>query len=133
MPTPTLTGEGYDCTWGTDFTSATFGVILPKSGKRSRKAKKKLLTDGNGNTVGYKFFDQMEEATLTFEPAAAAGSTGTVTPLNLAPGSRVNIATCINPNMLGNWSVDQFDDEMSQESELVHSVPIFRYVATPLT
>jgi hypothetical protein len=128
-----LTGQGYDCQWGTDFSSSYFGIILPKSSKHSAKSKKKLLVDGNGNTVGTKHYDQMEEASLVFEPAAVSGNTGTVASVTLTPGQKVIILSSTNTHLTGSWQLDQLDDDGQQEGEMTQTANLYRYVNTTIT
>lgn len=128
-----LTGQGYDCNWGTDFSSSNFGIILPKSGKNTFSSNLKELTDGNGEMAGYKFYRQKQEASLVFEPAAVSGNTGTVAAKTLLPGATITVSSATNSHYTGSWSVKSFEDASEQEGELVQTANIFRYAGiTPV-
>src|SRR5258706_3835394 len=128
----TLTGQGYDCQWGTTFSSSYFGIVLAKSGKHSFKSKKKLLTDGTGQTVGTKHYDQMQECSLVFEPSAVTGNTGTIASVALIPGSKVIITTATNNNYTGSLQLDSLEDASEQEGELTQTANLYRYDNTTI-
>lgn len=128
-----FTGQGYDCQWGTDFSSsAYFGIILPKSGKHSFKSKKKLLENGNDETVGTKHYDQMEEASLVFEPSAVSGNTGTVQGFTGLPGSKIVISVATNNHYTGSWQLDGLDDDTVRADAMYQTANLYRYANTPI-
>lgn len=128
-----MQGQGYDCNFGVTGSFNGVGTIGLKSQKYSNKAKKKMLVDGSGTTVGYKYYDFYEEATIDGWVAAASGNTGTVTPTTSSIGANIVVTSAGFPTLNGTWSLDSYDLNGQVEDTLGYTFQISRYKGTTMT
>lgn len=125
-------GEGYDCSFGISGSFSGFANIIAKGAKHKLTSKKKLLTDGVGNTKGYKYYDPNEELSLEFWVQGGSGNTGTLQATLPAIGSKVVIGSSIQNHLTGSWSLDSI--ELSPVAEDVESgtMTVSRYSNTTI-
>lgn len=127
-----LSGQGIDVTWSITGSYTGFGNLVSKGQKHSNKAKKKMLMNANGTTVGYKYYDFYEEASIDGWIGSGIANTGTVTPLSASVGSTVTIAGALEGGLNGNWSLDSFDFNGQVEEVLGCTLTITRYASVPV-
>lgn len=125
-------GEGFDCSFGISGSFSGFANIISKGGKHKLTSKKKLLTDGVGNTKGYKYYDPSEELSLEFWVQGGDGETGTLQATYPATGTKVVVTSAIQNHITGSWSLDSLEFSAVAEDVESGTMTLSRYSNTTI-
>lgn len=126
-----MIGQGYDCYFGVSGSVSGFGTLTLTGEKKDSKAKKKLLMDGGGATVGYKYYDFSQEITIDGWVSATSGNTGTIQPTEPSIGTTITVTGGANP-FTGSWSLDSCTFNGRVEDALSVTINASRYTSTTI-